>query len=391
MAAHYSFTTNYLTVQDAYHEYQIYLSNINIGWLATLEKYKALNMPLQALCLMTTLFPAWIQKITGFAPLMFYKIYIIALVSLLPVAVYLAAEIIIGKWAIISSGLVMAQTAFIQAPSMGRTVIAISLFGFMVYALYKVPAKRYLYPMLAILACLMVWTHYTTMIISATILCGGVLFIRKKELGKWFAVLVAIVILAGFGIGWYGKALYYPVRQIAQTFILQDLNRLLPKTMVDNGEKNGEKVVIKYNDSGNAPEDKCKVIQAALGNKNPDADGKFQFNWWLWGMSWLMVGITGFGCLMRLIKRDIPWGLLAMSFVASMWMVVFFLLPYISRAYGIERLWVNALVLLSPMFVLGFRSLTRWSGKYQVAIVITFILALGILNNNYGVIWTALG
>jgi len=387
MAAHYSFTTNYLTVQDAYHEYQMYLSNINIGWSATLAKYTALHMPLQALCLMTTLFPAWIQKITGFAPVMFYKIYIIALVSLLPVAVYLAAEIIIGKWAILSSGLVMAQTTFIQAPSMGRTVIAISLFGFMVYALYKVPAKRYLYPLLAILACLMVWTHYTTMIISATILCGGVLFIRKKEPKKWLAVLMAIVILAGFGIGWYGKALYYPVRQIAQTFITQDIKSLLPQ----KAEYKGKWEIIKYNDSGTVPEDKSKVIQAALGQKTPDDDGNFNFNWWLWGMSWLMIGITGYGCLMRLVKRDILWGYMAMSIIVGLWMVAFFLLPYISRAYGIERLWVNALVLLSPMFVLGFRSLTRWSGKYQVAIIAIFISALGILNYNYGVIWTALG
>ena len=386
----YAFQNGWYTVNDAAREYQMYLSHLENGYTKTFADAEAIGLGLQVRCFFTTLFPALLQSVLKVDPLLFYKLYTVVLVSLLPVGIFaVAVQFVDKKWAVIASGLVMGQTAFLQAPSMARTIIAVTFFAFIIAVLYHFKAKWYVYPIVAGLCTGIVFSHYTTLIVSIVILGVGLVFMIFNKSVLWRSTMVALVVMISFGVPWYYKPLTHPIAQLVKTFELQTVETILARTKtVNDGDVNKE-VAINSNDGDS--EDRDKVIQVAFGNPTPDGDSNFHFNITLWVLSWLMIVITCLGLALSFIKKLLPKSYIVMGMVCICWLGLFVIAPYISRAYGVERLWMNGLVILAPMFVIGLKFLTQWAKSYQIPIALIYILALGVLNYNFGVIWSALG
>jgi len=370
----YILTTSYLGGATICSEFALYMHyTTGAEWHPMVYPFS-----LQNSCLPVAWLPARLQIITGVDPVLFYKIYHALLLPLLPmVAYFVFRRFLTAHYALIGSLFVIGTVTFLQSPSMARTTIALIFYALLLLVFFNKELKHRVLLVVG-LSVLLVLSHYTTaylaiLIFSSLSLVLAIRWVIQKKGGRQLGIsLLAVVILITCGIFWYGQVNKYAlykvgVRTVAVTNTIEEIG-----------------------DTGSCTMDlssRDKIIQAAFGVHNPDGDTIFHFNWWLFGVSWLVVGLIIWGMAHSVFRKELPAEFLMLSAICFALIIFTILIPGASRGYGIERVFYQCTPLFGVLLVKGTSSL----GRYSWAVLLPLILAYGYLNMNYGVIHSLIG
>lgn len=379
ISGYYAFHYNFTSVSDTLNEYTLYHNYLNHGILNTFNSFNYVYS-LQTRCLISTLIPSMIYRVFPIGELLFFKTYIVLLCPLLPVMVYILSKKLTKPiYAFACSILVMAQTTYLQSPSNFRTVIAISFSVMLLYViLYVNGRKKYFITIL--LSILVVLSHYGAMLIIGLIFLGLFIYLIIKH-NKMFKICgVSIVILLFVGLSWHPQLL----NNLKMMFVS-------PQSIVSNYSE-----VVSVNDTaqimttGNVSQSHYdKIVQVAFG-RTSFGDDSFTMNYPLFILSWLIILITMFGFIYSFFKKKIIVEYSVMGFMYGLALILLIVIPFISRIYGVERLWLQSLVILAPCFIIGYCKLIKYvklSGYTIFLLISTYMY----LNYHYGMIKSIMG
>lgn len=346
---------------------------------------------LQNACLTITLFPALLQRLVGVDPTLFYKLYHLSLLPLLPVVVYfLAKQFIKSDYALACVLFVMAQTAFLQSPSMARTNIALLIYCVLLLALLKSQFKYR--PIVLVIASVgLTLAHYSTSYLSLLVIGSGLLMLVVKWLivkGKMQQVIkyaIPCVVLFTSIIVWHGvvnssiqltifglnKRITYAIEEI-----IPEVNNQGDNTPIIDEVKQSALLDLNNRD---------KVTRAAFGQLQGDESG-FKLNWWHFGVSWLSVLLLSWGLFLIIKRKILPLTYRVMAVVSYVLIVAMVVTPYISQGYGIERIYYHGLMLLGVCFIIGCSDIAQRVRVKPIYILFPLVIALGSLNYFYGLI-----
>lgn len=393
----YAFTTNYTEVSDTAREYFLYATVIDNGFLAFWEIVTGSVqrvISLQSSCLSSTLFPAILQKITGIEPLLFFKLYSSFIIPILPVAVYfIARRFTSNLHAFLVAVLFMGQVCFLQAPSIARSNMALLFFALsLLVILHPDLSKRVRFPALFVLATGMVISHYGTTFASLFILgTTGVTvslwwLIKRRQLPYRNSILVVCLsLIIGITV-WYGFITHTPLTE-GISFIERSTSTEV--TVSPEGSDTQEYYEITELSS------RDKIIQAALGTKNPDGDTTFTFNWALFVFSWLTVMLMSYGLLITLLKwrrvKVVPLEYLVLSIIGYVTIIGVVALPMVSRGYGIERTYYQMLVFLGIYFIFGCSDIAQRLKLKAYMVILPVLLPYFYFTYTTGIIHSITG
>lgn len=384
----YAFTTNYTLVSDTLREYTLYVA------IAGGESWQALTgeYGLQSSCLSTTLFPGLLQRLLGGDPLLLFSLYLCFVIAFLPVIIYfIARQFLSIPHALLASLFFIGQVAFLQAPSLARTNIGILFFALAMLLILKVEFRwRVFVPAYILLSALIVVSHYSTAYISLFIIILAVITtslakaIWHKRVGylrplATFAVCLAIGIIIWFGA-------YNPVPAQSGVGMVRKLAN--PETYIIPitdavGEEFG------FFDLGS----RDKIIQVAFGAKDLGEDVEFTHNWGAFAFSWATVMLLSYGLLVVTVreKRRLPLGYTILAVTCYLLILSTVVVPLLSRAYGIERVFYHSLIFLAPCFIIGCQAAADTLKVNAYWVILPILLPYLYFIYTYGVIRSITG
>jgi len=390
---------NYIAVGDVGQEYWIYTFVINGGDLQSLWDWTMSPYALQSTCLSVTLFPALLQKATGIEPLLLYKLYTYSLLPLLPVVVYFIAKRFMSNlYAFLATTFFIGQVCFLHAPAMTRSNIASIFFALaLLVILHTEMRKRVKFPILFILSTGIILSHYSTAYVSLLLLGAtgtAVLLwqlIKKVQSPYRNSILVTCLsLMVGITV-WHGLITHAPWDYAVELITSSTSTSFIPPGDTP-GDTPGDPVQ-EYEITDIASRD--KITQAAFGIKNPNGDTEFNFNWTTFVLNWLVIILMSYGLLITLIrwhkKKAVPLEYLILSIMGYITIAGTVILPYVSRAYGIERTYYQMLVFLGIYFIFGCADIAKRLRLKPYMLIIPVLIPYFYYTYVYGIIHSTTG
>ena len=348
---------NFLSLNDLTREYTIYSALVGGGNLSSF--WGVAPFGLQSSCLSTTLFPALLQKIMHIEPLLFYKLYSAFAPSFLPLVVFFIVKKFTSNFhAFLVSVFFMGQIVFLNAPSIARTNIATLFFALSLLTILTPSLSRKAkFPILFFLVIGMVVSHYSVAYISlfilgATLVIGLLWQLVRKVLlpHKSSILVVCLSLIVGLTV-WYGLITQTPWHN-AVDFAKNVATMNFPSPV---GSESGNKITDLTN--------RDAITQAAFGVKNPNGNTAFSFSWEAFSINWLVIIVMSYGLLITLMRwrseKAVPLEYLVLSIVGYAMIATVVIVPYVSRVYGIERVYFQMMVFLAIYFVFGCSDIAK--------------------------------
>lgn len=376
VVGNFAFTTDYTTVSDTAREYELYQQTITNGASKLPSSDEATGaFILQSTSLSTTYLPAVFQKLTGIESKLFFKLWALLFLPFFPVVVYyLTKRYMTNISAFLVSVLMISQVVWFHSPAMARFSFAMLFIGLALLVIQSQMEAKHRYPLLIFLAIMAVVSHYSAvfiiigMIASMYIVVSLIRFFSKVKFQYANKLMVYCSFLVLFSWLWYSVISGAPMRNYIG-FATQAITATAEIVGVGtNGQ--GEVEIGVTSPSGIAEKD--KILQAAFGVRNPDGDKEFQFSYAALIFSWLVIITILIGCLAVTIGilrgRIIIDENYILAAVGGGLLVLMVIVPFLSRGYGIERLFFQVLLFLNVYFIYGSEWLARVLQKMRLNI-----------------------
>jgi uncharacterized membrane protein len=305
---------------DTLYEYEVYKLNLSDGWQVRPESI--VNS-----CVITTLIPSYI----GINPYVAFRIVPAFFYALMPVFVYLIARKY-TRYAIMAPILVMVSPHMLMMPDLGRVGVALGLFSGLVWSLLE---KRAVVSL--VFAALLPFAHYGTSAVALALLLViiiVVLVVRRKVLVRYvavFCVLLVVVVVWDFvvnsTVGERMSGAISDVNTVTSTQGSLAVKGGFGSQLFDLGSR-----------------DVYTQTAFGVGFSNLTVSGKLELF-----LSWIVVLIMSLGLIVG--KGDAEFR--AMSFALYGMILLTVLLPWLSRTYGLQRVFFTGLTLLSVSFTFG--------------------------------------
>ncbi len=382
IALHYAYTTNYLAVYDASRDYWLYnYYRINPIWHPMSGLYG-----LQNTTILSTYLPALIQRIIPLSPESFFKWYIAIEIAFVPLIVYLIAMRFIGKGrALFASLYVMGWVAFYQGGSYGRLNFAVAIFG--LFVLVMLSSWKYKTVTSVLLVSLLPFAHYGVVVITIIIFGGCILlFLWKRYWQKVVYVsllLVVLISVTGYWQGVVNHDAWQNFSTLVNDVTLMAKQGVGADAILRDGQEAGSNSPLSLMS-------RDRITQAFFGISNPDNANVFQMNWWLLGFGWLTVMVMRYGAyvLWRGLYMIAYKGLVFWSFIA---IILTILLPQLSRGYGIEKVYYQAIVVISPCLIIGGERIAKRLHIPTNVLLCLVLVPYVVLMWKYGIISSVTG
>ena len=363
ISLHYAFTTNFLTACDAVRDYWLYnFYRSHPLWIPMTEEYG-----LQNTALFSSYFPAMLQRITHLSPEIFFKVYLSLGVALVPVITYFIAKLFTGKrYAIFGSIFVVGWVCFYQGGSFARSNFAMVIYGELILVMLSFWRTKYKYLASGALALLLPFTHYGAAIIGAVVLIGVLVLslLKRHWRNARYAGVILLVLVVSFSI-WQGIANHSVWRY--SSLAVSDATLAAATGQSDVPRFAGDVVASDnlvpvrsgWTDILLSLSSRDKITQAFFGSSNPDnAVDNFTLNWWMFGFAWMTVMLMLYG-IYKVLRGDYPVLYRQLVFLSLCAIGLTILIPQISRGYGIEKVYYQALMVTAPCLVVGGQVLAR--------------------------------
>ena len=352
----YSLRSNHLIGTDTHVEYYLFrttLSNLHWGALRYGNQLDA--------CLVISLLPTIYQLFLNISPEFLYKILYLLLYSISPLVIYVISKRYVGEsYGFLAACFFMFQANFLRTASNARTNIAILFLSLAIMVLFsdKIdPLKKRIIFIVFTASCMV--SHYSTTYIFFFILLGafiGMEVLSKKYTFKKAVSLTLVILFFAMIFFWYSQltetAFNKGVGFIENTFL--NLNRFFVE------ELRSEQLPRLFGE----------------GIKQDTIPNKIDFV-----SIWLAFAFIAIGVITTIIrykqmsfkelnfkkpdflKKKFEVGYLVIAVVCSGLLVVTIVLPFISRHYGMGRLYNAVITILSVFFVIGGIMLSKQTFK----------------------------
>lgn len=340
MTAWYVFGTKYLTVPDAVRSYELYRQLRVENYWALHDAVLANNHQyiLQLSCLFTTYIPAKISLIIPIDPELFYKIYILVFLPLLPVVVYALARKFVGMMGAALVGLfIIGWVSFLTGASTARAGIALIFYALALLLAFSPSINRYLrYSGLVLVGICIPLAHYTSAFLAIAMVGGMVaLSFMFWESGwryrKPFIIfLIPIVVMT---LVWC-----FPISKISLVYITDSTLGAVSSGLTTW-----------------VPDTAAKT---AIGVISPGHNFVW-FDYALLVLGWLTILGIAWGIFRAFRDKVFPLELRIIGVLSFITCAFFFLLSPLARIYGVERVYFQSLVALGIFFIFGIYQLAK--------------------------------
>lgn len=385
VTAWYVFGTRYLAYPDAVRSYQLY------GMMRT-ESYWSVyhyanvidrSYALQVSCLFTTFIPAKISMIIPVSPEIFYKIYILIMLSLLPVAVYaLARNFTNIANSFIAALFLIGWVNFLQGASTARATIALGFLALALLFAFRNNSGKYLrYGIIICAGALVPVAHYATAMIAIMLLAGVIvlsLIIKKATWNFKRPMIVLFSAILLITLVWCFAISRNPLT--VMKMVISDALSNAPMTAqviqsptVSGGSSDTPSPEIVYVPG--------KINQALFGHNSYGGGSVVYYA--LLAIGWLTLMLIAYGLYRAFKERRYPAELRVMGLLSVTGCIIVISVPFLSSAYGIERIYFQGLLVLGEFFAYGVSKLAEKLNARAFAIGLPLVLVYGILMKSY--------
>jgi hypothetical protein len=304
-------------------EYEIYLKEVVTG------RWQYVSNSLVNSCLFTTLLPAYLQRAFPLNGEFWFRLVPTIFLLGIPVITYLIARLYLNRrYSVACALFVMSHFYFIVNPFMSKTQVGWFFFALI---LYGILSKRLILT-IASSVCL-IFAHYTGAIMAVPVLATSAVYSLTKRDWK---PMIPLAILLSIGLTWYSLISVTP-REVVRSIILQTL----------------------FNTTAIEP------VTAAMINwpVNPIQAFYWTLSWTAFTIIWLDI--------LRLLKDYQTSSIMLCLFGM---IILTLLLPRISSAYGLARVYYTGLPLLSVALMTGIIYIRKYTHIPTLVMIIPLLL-----------------
>jgi uncharacterized membrane protein len=341
----WSFRSNHLIGIDTHAEYYFFQTALNDMFWSVLGR-----STLDA-CLSISLLPTICQSILNVPSEFLFKILHSLIYSVSPLIIYVISKKYIGKfYAFLASCFFMFQHSFLFTAMNARTSLAVLFFALAMMTLFndRIDASKKKALFIVFMASCVV-SHYSTTYIFFFILFGtfiGMTILSKKYTFKKVVSLRMVVLFSVLIFIWYS--------QVTETAFHAGID-FVKDTLV-----NLNQFFIEESREGNIQ----SLHGAEIGEKGIPHKIEFVFTW----LTFVFIGIGVITLIRRykemsfselsfkksaFLKEKFEVGYLVVALLCAGLLVAMIALPFISKGYGIQRLYATGITVLSVFFVIG--------------------------------------
>jgi len=326
-------------------------------------------------CLSVTILPAIYSVLTSIKGLYIFKIVFGFIGSILPLIIYIICKKYIkNRYALLATLLFIFQMNFIELSGIIRQEISFIFFFLAVLVLFDTDITKTTKKCLFVTLMLsVVISHYTTAFVGLfltvpillTPFFKGLLLEKKIKLTN-FDVLI---VLGGLSFLWY-----FLVSKAQSNMAI----RALAKT---SGSVTGGSAGIAVNTT---KEDTVLSV-AGVGLDSISQIISVIINDAIFLVIAIGVITVLLGYILRhnYYKNKIPFEFVLGSILSAFLLVLFVVIPYFSNAYGASRIFIQCLVFLAPMFVIGGIKIAKTIRKPKLDVVVLIILLISLFSVSF--------
>ena len=340
-----SLRSNHLIGSDTHLEYYYFRTTLdNLHW--SVGGYSALGA-----CLSISLLPTIFQSILNVPSELLFKVLYPVVYSISPLIIYiLSKKYIEEQHAFLASCFFMFQHIFLITTTNARTCIAVMFFALAMMALFndKIdPLKKKILFIVFMTSCMV--SHYSTTYIFFFIMLGafiGMEIVSKKYTVKK-AVSLTIVIL-------FFSTIFFWYSQVTEAAFNSGVR------FIENTLSNLSRFFIEESRGGGMP----AMLGEGVGQKGTPHKIEFIFTW----TSFAFIGVGIITLIRRykemsfqelnfkrpeFLKDKFEVTYFTIALLCAGLLIAMVALPFVSKGYGIHRLYATGITILSVFFVIG--------------------------------------
>jgi uncharacterized membrane protein len=337
--------SNHIIGTDTHYEYYTFMLTLEHGYWALFEG------SLLDSCICISVLPAIVQKITGLAPELLFKLIYPAIFSIAPLVVFgIVRKYLDDAYSFLAAVFFIAQPIFIWTTANARTSVALLFFALFVLVLFKggmhTEKKRLL---LVFFMASAIVSHYSTTFIFFYIVLGtwiGTTLLSTRFRVKKVITVDLVIIFGSLMFIWYSLSTVVPWELFVEfsSNALQDMGNLF--------------------NTGSMGADMQTLLGTNLEQRSVASVLQFLLTWMTFGC--IGIGILGFLKRYREMtfprdyrekaeflreKFEVTYAVMAILSAALLVLVV--ALPYLSDHYDANRVYPLVITVLAVFFVIG--------------------------------------
>ena len=341
-----SLRSNHLIGSDVHKEYYFFQTTLNnLHW--SIMGHSALDA-----CLAISLLPAIYQSILNVHPEYLYKILYSLLCSVFPLSIYVISKKYVEEgYAFLTSMYFMSNVTFLWTAYNARANIAMLFFAFAMMTLFsdKIdPLEKRILFIIFMASCIV--SHYSTTYIFFFVMLGtfmGIEMLSKKYTIKKVVSLTIVIMFFAMIFFWYSQVIETAFNE-GVSFIENTLSNLNRFFVVELRSEQALSLL-----------GKGTMLQESIA---------YRIHWIL---TWITFAFIGIGIATLIIRRKemsfselkfkkadflkekFEIGYFVIVLACSALLVATFALPFVSKGYGLGRLYPLTNTILAVFFVIG--------------------------------------
>lgn len=371
----YSFRSSHILGIDSHEEFILYsLILDNQRW----ENYYNSNLDA---CVSISLLPAVYKIFLGLGPEYAYKLTFISLLFGSPIIVFLISKRYFSSIdSFLSAFLFMSLPYFAKTLVYLRSNLALFFMGLAIIIGFSLKIRNvYKKLFLLIISIGIILSHYTTAFIYLFVLLIGSIthyfahrlnFIRQNENSRFFYIVnyKFLTLIFIFLFFWY-SSIFNNIFDNSILFLKSSAISLKEALILES---------------------RSSSVLAAIPTTERLNSIPIIIDYFI---NWSIIIFISIGCFSSVYKRFKDKNFNDFLFICySLYILLFIsvLVPYVSKAYSIERQFILSMLLLAPFFVLGFKEMGKYTkGKTNYLVVVLLLMYFtctsGLLYQVYGI------
>ena len=354
-------TSYHLMGRDIHTEFYCFrLALSNFHWDIS-KYYNSYNA-----CLSVTILPVVYHTLSNTNGEYIFKLFFGLIGSITPLGIYIISKKYIGKrYAFFASLLLIFQLAFIYSmQSSTKQEIATLFFVLAILVLFDVEVEKFSRKILFLIFMFsVVVSHYTTAYIFFILMVMILLtlssrsFFTTEKASKFITAGITVLFFSVIFF-WYSQVTQTPFNACVDFF--EQTFRSLGDFFVEESRNDAESAILGMGWTS-IPNGISVIVHNAI-------------------FVTIGIGVITLLWKYRSYKEKIDADYLTGIYVSFILLISFVLLPFVSKGYGGTRFFVQALVFLAPVFVIGGNTIAKIIRRPKMDVVILLILLISLFS-----------
>jgi len=350
-------TSNHILGIDVFHEFAAFQFTLNnLHW----DIFANANNAFYA-CTSITILPTIYTVITSMSGEYIFKLIYALIGSFVPLAAYLTfKKYLKNDKAFLASLLIVFQNFFMLSLGASRQLVALLFFFLAIFVLFDSEISKNSKKILFIV---LIWTviisHYSTAYVAVTILLPIILLpffknlLQKKFTFKNFDI---IILIFAFMLVWYG--IFAWIQLAAGSGSINAVGASATTSGFFSPDQRDSSVLAIFGIGVKSIPNLISIIANDLIFLT------------------IFIGLLAITIKFKYYKKKIDLSFIVGIYSFILLLILFIVLPLISKLYGAPRFFLQSLIFLAPVFVFGAEEIAKLVRKPKISYAILFVLLI---------------